>query len=117
MTYPQWREAFASAMDERLHTIEYLDRLVSAGHAQVWYGEKSAIVTEVRAYPTGALVIEGLVAAGDLTEIVETLIPRAETWGKEGGCIMARIESRAGWGRKLKSKGWEISQTALVKTL
>ena len=65
MTYPEWREAFASAMDPRLHNIEHLDRLVNAGHAQVWYGEKAAIVTEVRAYPTGALVIEGLVAAGE----------------------------------------------------
>ena len=117
MTYAQWRPHFAKALDERLYTIEHLDSLIHSGVTQIWYGEEAAIVTELKQYPTGAWVIEGIVAAGSLDEIVEELIPRAEQYGREAGCIMARIESREGWGKVLKSKGWEISQTALVKEL
>ena len=115
MSYP-FRDQFAQAMDERLFCIEFLDSLLQDGKAFAWFSEKAAIVTEIKTYPTGAKVIEGLVAAGDLDEILK-MIERAEAWGKEQGCIMARIESRAGWVRKLKSKGWEVSQTALVKEL
>jgi hypothetical protein len=104
-------------MDGRLFTIEYLDTLIGQMKAQVWYGERSAIVTEVKEYPSGARVIEGVVAAGDLTEIVETLIPKAEEWGREIGCTMALIQSRPGWARQLKQYGYETHQVSITKEL
>ena len=74
----RFRPLFMEALDPRFYTIEHLDRLLRNGLAQIWSGEEAAIVTEVRTYPTGAAVIHGLVAAGDLDEIVGALIPRAE---------------------------------------
>jgi hypothetical protein len=130
--YARWRDAFAQAMDTRLYSIEYLDALVGSMRAQIWFGDHAAIVTEVREYPTGARVIHGLVAAVDpgspatagaaspgagLREIAETLIPRAEAWGRSIGCVLAIVESRAGWARQLKSQGYEPHQVTLRKEL
>jgi hypothetical protein len=104
-------------MDGRLFTIEYLDTLIGQMKAQVWYGERSAIVTEIKEYPSGARVIEGVVAAGDLSEIVETLIPKAEEWGRSIGCTLALIQSRQGWARALKPAGYSPFQIAVAKQL
>ena len=117
MTYQRWREAFASAIDDRLHTIGHLDRLLFGGHAQAWFGENAAIVTEIRTYPTGARVIHGLVAAGDLAEICDVLIPRAEGWARSIGCVLAVIESRPGWAKTLKAAGYEPHQLTVRKEL
>jgi hypothetical protein len=115
--YLPWREAFSAALDPRLHTIDYLDRLVISGLAQPWFGARSAMITEIRTYPTGAKVIHGLVAAGDLAEIRDVLIPRAEEWAKLGGCVMAIIESRPGWARALKPSGYGPHQLSVRKDL
>ena len=116
-SYAEARPHFAEALDPRLYTIEHLDALVLSGRAQVWLGERAAIVTEVREYPTGARVVHGLVAAGALEEIVGVLIPRAEAWGRSVGCLLAVIESRPGWVRRLKDAGYRIHQTAVRKAL
>lgn len=113
----RWRDEFAKALDERLYTIDYLDRLLLDGQAQIWFGDEAAIVTEIRPYPTGAHAIHGVVAAGELSEIIGHLIPKAEDWGRSIGCILSIIESRPGWVRKLKGAGYEIHQTAVRKEL
>ncbi len=115
--YARFRPLFAEAIDERLYTIEHLDSLLYSGRAQLWIGEAAAIITEVRNYPTGARVIQGLVAAGEIEEIVEGLIPKAEAWGRSIGCVLAVIESREGWAKLLKSHGWDPHQLALRKAL
>jgi hypothetical protein len=112
----RWRAEFEQAIDGSLYGIDYLDRLIRNGLAQCWFGDNACIVTQIKDYPK-ARVIHGLVAAGDLQEIVETLIPRAEAWGKMAGCSMAIIESREGWARALKQHGWEPHQVALRKGL
>ena len=115
--YAAWRERFAQALDPRLYTIEHLDALLLSARAQIWFGADAAIVTEIREYPTGARVIHGLVAAGELDEIVDALIPRAEAWASSIGCVLAVIESRPGWARALKAKGYAPHQLALRKPL
>ena len=115
--YKRFRPLLAEALDLRLYTIEHLDALIFSGRAQIWFGEASAIVTEVRTYPTGARVIHGLVAAGDLEQIVEALIPKAEAWGRSIGCVLAIIESRPGWARALRARGYAPHQVAVRKTL
>jgi hypothetical protein len=115
--YLRWREEFAKAIDPRLYTIEHLDDLIYSRRAQFFHCPEAAIVTEVKVYPTGANVIHGLVAAGELSEIIDRLIPGAEDWGREHGCVMAIIESREGWSKALKAHGWAPFQTAIVKDL
>ncbi len=115
--YERWRPYLADALDGRFYGIDHLDRLVlGTGEAQVWPGVAAAIVTELHYYPR-CKAIHGLVAAGDLDEIVGSLIPAAEAWGRRQGCAFAIIESRPGWQRMLRGHGYDAHQVALCKPL
>jgi hypothetical protein len=116
VTYAKFRDGFEQAMDPDFHRIEELDAKVADGSALLWATDKSAIAAEIQRYPN-ALVLHGLCATGDLKEIVGELIPQAEQWAKRAGCTHATIESRAGWAKALKSRGFEIHTVTLGKTL
>ncbi len=113
--YLRYRDAFREALDPRLYPIEHLDGLMSSGAAELLATDRAAIIFEIRTYPSGARELHGLIAAGDLADIVERLIPEAEHRAKERGCIGAVIESRAGWARLLKSRGYRPHQIAVRK--
>jgi hypothetical protein len=115
--YLEFRPLFAEVMDERYHTLGWLDRQVLNNKVRFWRSDNAAMITEVRDYPTGAKDIHGLIAAGDLDEIRWVLIPRAELWAKEAGCIAAQIESREGWARALRSSGYHTHQVIVRKEL
>lgn len=121
MIVPDWagylvfRDAFAEVLDNRFHTISWLDQQVLGGEFQFWRSADAAIIAEIRTYPTGARELHGLLAAGELPEIVSELIPIAEQWGREQGCMSAVIESRPGWGRALTD--YETYQIAIRKDL
>jgi hypothetical protein len=115
--YAAWRDAFAGVLDPQRYTIEWLDGLVAEGRAIFWGAEDAAMLTELRRYPTGAMDIHGLVAAGALDTIIGDLIPRAEAWAQTAGCIGAVIDSREGWTRALKASGYRPYQTAVRKEL
>ncbi len=114
-TYCAWRDAFGDVIDDRYHTLDWLDLNILSGEFRFFAGEGAAIVAELRDYPTGAKDVHGLIAAGDLGEIVADLIPQAEEWGREQGCIAAIIESRPAWAKLLP--GYEPHQLAIRKEL
>lgn len=116
MSYRQFRDGFAAAMDPAFHRIEELDAKVASGQALLWVGRNAATVTEVVEMP-GGLAIHGLVATGDLREIVGELIPQAEAWAVSAGCKFALIESRPGWQRVLRERGYEVHQVSVMKEL
>lgn len=115
--YQRFRAQLALALDPRFFTIDYLDRLVLDDAAMVWVEGDAIMLTELRQYPGGARVIHGLVAAGNLQTIVESLIPMAENWARDNGCTFAEIESREGWARAVKGIGYEPHQITLRKAL
>lgn len=115
--YLEWRSAFAAAMDERLYRPEWLDARILAGTVQFWRSDQAAAVTEVRAYPTGAYDVHGLVAAGDVAEVRDKIVPEVEAWGRAIGAIGIVIESRPGWARALRSAGFVPHQLAIRKEL
>ncbi len=117
MSYSAFRPAFAAVMDERYYTLEWLDGQIEVGAARFFCSDNAAIIAEIRDYPTGAKDVHGLIAAGDLGEIVNELIPLAEQWGRENGCIGAVIESRVGWAKALKASQYEPHQLAVRKEL
>ena len=116
-SYWDFRDAFREVIDERYHTIEWLDEQVLSGQALFWSTDNAAIIAEIRDYPTGAKDICGLIAAGDLQEIVEVLIPQAEEYGRTLRCVAAQIESREGWSRMLRPYGYETHQIIVRKEL
>ena len=64
-------------------------------------GEKSVIVTEINDYPTGKRARIWL-AAGEMDELVNDMLPDVEAWAQGGGCVSITIVGRKGWLRKLK---------------
>lgn len=114
--YYEFRPKFIEAMDPDFYTGEFLDEQLFLGHADIWFSEHASIVAGVKDYPGGARVIEGLVAAGPLEEILG-LIAEAEVYGKSIGCTHAKIESREGWGKVLKDKGYTLYQSTVRKAL
>lgn len=112
-----WRDAFAGVMDPRFYTIESTEVLLLNGVFKLLHTDSAAVIVEVRTYPTGAKEVHGLIAAGDMADIVSVLIPQALEWGKAQGCIIGSIESREGWGRALKPYGWREHQIRLVKEI
>jgi hypothetical protein len=117
MGYNEYRHAFAKAMDPAFYNIEYLDKAIECGAVDFFCSDNAAILTEFKLFPGGAKAICGVVAAGDMREIVDVLIPRAEAYGKIKGCSHAMIESRPGWERALKPSGYGVFQVALVKEI
>jgi hypothetical protein len=115
--YLRFRDAFAAVMDARYYTPEWLDGELLSGAVTFMRTDAAAIIVELRNYPTGAIDVHGIVAAGDLADVVGVLIPRAEQWARELGCIGAVIESREGWSRALKASGYNVHQVAVRKEL
>jgi hypothetical protein len=115
--FSRWRAELAAALDDRYYPDWWLGREISAGRMVFRATDRAAIVAEIRDYPSGARAVHGVCAAGDLSEIVEVLIPEAEAWGKSIGCTSAFIDSREAWQRILQSHGYTPYKTCVRKEL
>jgi hypothetical protein len=103
-------------MDPDFHRIEELDAKVANGSAILWMTDNSAVAGEVQRYPN-ALVLHCLCATGDMNEIVNVLAPQAEEWAKRAGCTHVTVESREGWSRVLKARGYGPHTVTVAKVL
>jgi len=115
--YLLWRPAFLEAIDQKLYPARWLDGIVASEAVQLWRSDNAAALTEIRPYPSGAADLHGLVAAGDIGEVRDILVPQAETWARLIGCAGFVIESRPGWAKLLKSQGFETRQLMVRKEL
>lgn len=113
--YTRFRDELAGLLDERFHTIEWLDCQVENGAIRVKGNDKAVILFELKRYPTGWVELQGMAAAGDLATIKEELIPAAERLARSMGCKSARIESREAWGRLLPD--YQLYQTTIIREL
>ena len=116
MSYADWRGRFLEAVDESLYPAAWLDRRVADGSARFWGNTDAAILAEIRTYPSGAREVHGMVAAGELDAIM-ALIPFAERWGRECGCVRASIQSSPAWGRLMAGAGYVPEQLIIAKSL
>lgn len=114
--YLRHRDDIAGLLDPRLYSIEWLDREIATNSVGCLGNDGGVIVFEIKHYPTGAMDVHGLVAAGEL-EAILGLIEQAENWARDMGCIGALIASRPGWARVLKSRGYEPHQMSVRKVL
>ncbi len=115
--YVDWRDAFAGVMNPAYYSIDWLDARLLAGEVRLWGNDRAAIIAEIKTYPTGAKDVCGVVAAGNLQEIIVNLIPQAEEWGRSERCIGAMIISRPEWGTALASHGYAPHQFTIYKEL
>jgi hypothetical protein len=116
-SYAEWRGRLASAINTDFYTIAWLDDQVRSGRAFVLANDHAAIAIEFREFPSGNMAVHGLVAAGDLDQIENELIPMAESWGRSVGCKFGLIESTPAWGRIMKKHGYSPFQLSIVKEL
>ena len=115
--YLTFREGLFEALDDGLYTAEWLDGMVWAGIIRVIAGDDAAIMFKIKGYPTGARVLCGVGSTGNLDTIVNSLIPQAEDFARDMGCISARISSRPGWVKALKDSGYSLYKTTIRKGL
>ena len=114
--YQRHRDEIAAMLDPRCYSIEWIDVSLLNRGAVAMGNDRAVIVVTVKHYPAGATELHGLVAAGELSGILE-LIDQAEEAGRANGLTFACIASRPGWTRVLKGKGWEMHQISLRKDL
>ena len=107
------------AQDDRdvLTPEDFAERLES-GAAQLWRGERSAIMLQRTEYHrSGEVVMEAGPASGDMDEILAA-VPRLEDWAREIGCTQVHVHAgRKGWERALREQGYEVHQVILRKLL
>ena len=115
--YLRWRDDFAAILDPRFYTVEWLDGEVWSGRIRLFSGPNSCILASIKPYPTGALELHVMAATGELNELISSTIVSVETWARSIGCIVAVIESRAGWLKVMKASGYKLHQTAIRKEL
>lgn len=98
------------------HEKEHVWDDIESGRAQFWPGVNSAMVTEVKSYPTGFKEIIGWLAAGSLAEI-EVMMGFAEQAAKADGCQRVNLMCREGFKRPFAKKGYRQKMIILVKDL
>lgn len=85
------------------------------GRAQLWAGERAALVTECVEDALGPCLHVWL-AGGDLKEIM-MLKPGIEAWGRGRGCERVTLDGREGWARVLRRHGYEQNGIELERRL
>lgn len=113
--YLRFRDAFAEVLDERTHTIEWLDAQVWTGHMQVWGNDHACLLTEIKQFPTGAFEVHVMIAAGDMGTLVDDTIRQVERWARKIGALFVTIASRKGWEKIMGPHGYAHWQTELRK--
>jgi hypothetical protein len=115
--FDRCRPFLQSALDRggNTHTLEDIAAGVAAGTYHFWPGERSAAVTEVFQYPR-ARYLNVFLAGGDMDEILQ-MEPCFCSWGKHLGCSRIFLIGREGWGKVLKSQGWQTQFAVVSKTL
>lgn len=83
--------------------------------AQFWASDDAAIVTELKAWPGGAVTIEVIAAAGKKADILGPLHTAAREWGEANGATHILVAGRDGWRRELPE--FHHYQTLLLKEL
>lgn len=113
----RWQDHIARALARQAtHTIEDVEDMIASGMAQLWTGDKSAAVTEIIQQPLSRDFSLWL-CGGDLEEICEDMLPRAEKWAKGQGCTRVLTSGRPGWDRVMKNYGYAPVANICAKVL
>lgn len=116
-TYLLFRDRIAPVLDQRMHPLAWLDAQVFAGLVRVLSEGDSCLLYEFKSYPSGALEIHAVVAAGDAEVIAGPLREQFEQIGRDAGCLFAGVASRPGWARRLRAEDYHVYQVTVRKEL
>lgn len=113
MSWARCRSWLAPALEDATE-VEVVAALVR-NRAQLWPGERSAMVTTLQITPDGPTCHVWL-AGGELSELLEMAVG-VEAWARAQGCAYATLNGRKGWARALKRRGFAPSGEELRKRL
>lgn len=88
---------------------------LAAGRAQLWPGERSAMVTTLQITPEGPTCHVWL-AGGELADLLAMAVG-VEAWARAQGCAWVTLNGRKGWARALKRRGFAPAGEELRKKL
>lgn len=113
----RWQDHINRALSfQATHDIEDVERMVESGEAQLWVGKKSAAVTEIIRFPK-CKTLHLWLCGGDLLEITEEMLPRAEAFARAEGCTRLTTAGRIGWDRVMKKHGFTPIASVCAKDL
>jgi hypothetical protein len=110
----RWRAEIAQMLDERFYPLRWVEAEIAAGRIETLQNDKAIIGVQLRTYPGGAVELHGMFACGDkaaISELVDHVLALAEA----EGCTCAAIESRPGWAREFRAKGFNVDRVRIVK--
>lgn len=110
------RDEIASILDERFYPLAWVQAEIEAGRIGLMHNATAIIGYERRHYPGGAVELHGMFAAGRMAGILE-LIDIAVDAAWHAGCTVAAIDSRAGWAKILKTRGFVTDRVRITKEL
>lgn len=99
-----WLQAALDAEPVPTHTLAHVRAALDAERAQLWPTATSAAVVELVTYPTGAKVLHGWLAGGELAAILRTY-QHLEAYARSSGCDGFEMKARRGWQTVLKPLG------------
>jgi len=114
--YQRHRDEIAELLDPRCYSIGWMDAQLLAGDMLAFGTGQAVIIVTVKLYPAGARELHGMVAAGNVADIL-FLIEQAEQWGRHNGLDFACISSRPAWARLLKPRNYYVNRVEIVKDL
>lgn len=94
-------------------TQEGLRAEILTGRAQLWPGERCAVVTQCVLGPDGGS-IHAWLGGGKLRGML-ALRPGIEAFGRAMGCTFATIDGRKGWERLYRRFGYEPHDGGLLR--
>lgn len=113
----RWQDHISAALEyQSTHTIEDVEQMVANREAQLWLGENSAAVTEIIQFPR-AKALHLWLCGGDLKEITEMMLPKAEAFAKAEGCTKLTTGGRKGWDRVMSKHGFSPVASICAKDL
>lgn len=113
----RWQDQIQRALEHQgTHTIEDVERMIHDREAQLWLGENSAAVTEIIQYPR-AKALHLWLCGGDLKEITELMLPKAEAFARAEGCTKLTTGGRKGWDRVMSKHGFAPVASVCAKEL
>jgi len=111
----QLPDLFAKALERggNEHTFADIEAEARAGRMQLWPGEQSLAVTEIRKLP-GRKTLRIVYAAGDGPEL-EEMTEAMAAWAKVQGCQTVTQTGRPGWVKRLKQRGWRTIEITMER--
>lgn len=114
--YQRHHHEVRALLDERFYPIAWVDQRVWMGAIRLIADDRAIIGFEIKQYPGGARELHGMFACGAIESIL-ALIDQAVAFARDLKCDVASIESRSGWAKVLKSRGFAPHQLRIVKEL